>query len=249
MSDVHNEFNEFIPPPCDEDLVILAGDIGVGYSHPLQWISKHWPETPVVYVFGNHEYYNNDLDTLNTIRLAAPVNVHILENEVLDLSDIDDNKQRDMPLRVLGTTLWTDFLLYGEEQRRWCMKYADENMNDFFLIENGNFKAQDSAHLNAVAKHWLSKRLLEPYNDIVVTHHLPSMRSVHPRFIGERLNAAFASEMRHMMGSDWACLWVHGHTHDSCDYNEKGTRVVCNPRGYIPRFPNLSFNRSLVIEI
>jgi hypothetical protein len=27
-------------------------------------------------------------------------------------------------------------------------------------------------------------------------------------------------------------LWVHGHTHDSFDYEVNGTRVVCNPRGY-----------------
>jgi hypothetical protein len=25
---------------------------------------------------------------------------------------------------------------------------------------------------------------------------------------------------------------VHGHTHDSFDYDLDGTRVVCNPRGY-----------------
>ena len=27
-------------------------------------------------------------------------------------------------------------------------------------------------------------------------------------------------------------LWVHGHTHDSCDYRVGNTRVICNPRGY-----------------
>jgi hypothetical protein len=34
------------------------------------------------------------------------------------------------------------------------------------------------------------------------------------------------------MGADRVRLWVHGHTHDSFDYTIKGTRVVCNPRGY-----------------
>ena len=26
---------------------------------------------------------------------------------------------------------------------------------------------------------------------------------------------------------------IHGHTHNSFDYSVKGTRVVCNPRGYV----------------
>ena len=28
-------------------------------------------------------------------------------------------------------------------------------------------------------------------------------------------------------------LWIHGHTHDPFDYGIGGTRVLCNPRGYI----------------
>ena len=29
-----------------------------------------------------------------------------------------------------------------------------------------------------------------------------------------------------------AALWIHGHTHTRFDYRVRGTRVVCNPRGY-----------------
>ena len=44
-------------------------------------------------------------------------------------------------------------------------------------------------------------------------------------------------------------LWLHGHTHESFDYNIKNTRVVCNPRGYI-NSPDLnkSFNKDLIID-
>ena len=44
-------------------------------------------------------------------------------------------------------------------------------------------------------------------------------------------------------------LWVHGHMHNSLDYVERGTRVVCNPRGYVPFEPNPSFDPSLVVEV
>lgn len=35
--------------------------------------------------------------------------------------------------------------------------------------------------------------------------------------------------------------WVHGHTHDSFDYDVRGCRVVCNPRGYMTGTPCITF--------
>jgi hypothetical protein len=48
-----------------------------------------------------------------------------------------------------------------------------------------------------------------------------------------------------------ACLWVHGHTHDSFDYVVNGTRVVCNPRGYAQYGVNENprFDPGFVIDI
>ena len=44
-------------------------------------------------------------------------------------------------------------------------------------------------------------------------------------------------------------LWIHGHTHESFDYTVKGTRIVCNPRGYLPMEPNSAFNPTLTLDI
>jgi hypothetical protein len=43
----------------------------------------------------------------------------------------------------------------------------------------------------------------------------------------------FASDLDHLVRAPVA-LWVHGHTHESLDYTVNGTRVFCNPRGYLP---------------
>jgi hypothetical protein len=40
-----------------------------------------------------------------------------------------------------------------------------------------------------------------------------------------------------------------GHTHDSCDYIQQGTRVVCNPRGYGPFELNAAFDPCLTVEV
>ena len=44
-------------------------------------------------------------------------------------------------------------------------------------------------------------------------------------------------------------LWIHGHMHNSSDYVERGTRVICNPRGYLPFEPNPEFDPSLIVEV
>lgn len=55
-----------------------------------------------------------------------------------------------------------------------------------------------------------------------------------------------------------AKVWIHGHTHHSCDYSledsRTSVRVVCNPRGYPvgwqrKDFENQSFNPGLLVEI
>ncbi len=60
LSDLHTEFTDFSPPDNDADIVILAGDIGVGLGG-IEWAADKFPKTPVIYVPGNHEYYGHDI--------------------------------------------------------------------------------------------------------------------------------------------------------------------------------------------
>jgi hypothetical protein len=75
------------------------------------------------------------------------------------------------------------------------------------------------------------------------------MLSVADRFKDDRLSACFASELQHLFGK--MDLWIHGHTHDNIEYEVNGTRVVCNPRGYITYHgtENVNFNPSMVVEV
>jgi hypothetical protein len=86
---------------------------------------------------------------------------------------------------------------------------------------------------------------------VVITHHAPSKRSIHPRFADSLLNACFVSDAERLVDGSRASLWIHGHTHDSFDYVLNGTRVVCNPRGYAKNGmnENRSFDPNLAIEI
>jgi Icc-related predicted phosphoesterase len=69
---------------------------------------------------------------------------------------------------------------------------------------------------------------------VVVGHHTPSHFSVHPKYAHDTLmNGGYHSDLiDFIMDRPQIKLWTHGHTHEAFDYMIKGTRVVCNPRGY-----------------
>ena len=56
LNDLHIEFGVFTPPATDADIVVLAGDIGVGVKG-LHWAAERFTDHPLIYVPGNHEFY------------------------------------------------------------------------------------------------------------------------------------------------------------------------------------------------
>lgn len=155
-------------------------------------------------------------------------------------------------VRFQGTTLWTDFKLFGESSREAVMAKCQRGLNDFRLIHYGNLGAFSPIHAAEIFERdlaWLTAKLDEPFDGktVVITHHLPSLLSVSARFKDDPCSAAFASNLDHLFGK--MDLWIHGHTHDSVDYTVNGTRVICNPRGYWKRELNPRFIPDLVVEI
>ena len=114
------------------------------------------------------------------------------------------------------------------------------------------FTPQHSQALFDRTAAWLEAELQRPFDGptVVVTHHAPSPRSIHARFEGSPLNGCFVSDLERLMGPR-VSLWIHGHTHDSFDYTVRGTRVVCNPRGYVLQgaVENAAFDPALVVEV
>jgi predicted phosphodiesterase len=225
LSDLHTEFSDFDPPETDADVVVLAGDIGVGPGG-IEWAADHWPDRPVIYVPGNHEYYGHDIVRAGALYKAAPDNIHVLSNNVLELDGV----------RFLGTTLWTDFRFYGEGEAWFARQKAKALLEDFTSIRNGNrlFTPEDSVELHRASVAWLASELEKEFDGpaVVVTHHLPTALSIASRYKNDALNPAFASRLERLIEKYQPDLWIHGHTHVPCDYAIRGARVVCNPRGY-----------------
>jgi Icc-related predicted phosphoesterase len=69
-------------------------------------------------------------------------------------------------------------------------------------------------------------------SDVVLTHHLPAFESVPASFARSAMNAFFVCDMASHVRKRQPKLWIHGHSHDRCDYLLGKTRVVANPLGY-----------------
>jgi predicted phosphodiesterase len=243
LSDLHLSRGGLEVPENDADVLILAGDIARP-KEAVAWASRF--EKRVLYVPGNHEFYGGSIaGTVEELkRLCEGTSIRVLDNEEAVIDGV----------RFLGATLWTDFML--EEQRREAaMQEAQRLMRDFSRIQIGEaaFTPHDSAALFGAQAGWLAARLAERHAGptVVVTHHAPSPMSIHPRFAGSLLNACFVSDAEHLVDGERACLWIHGHTHDSFDYELNGARVVCNPRGYAKDGVNENprFDASFVVVV
>ncbi|MBV6273567.1 metallophosphoesterase family protein [Alcaligenaceae bacterium CGII-47] len=224
ISDLHLSVHGMSVPPLRADLSILAGDIARPAA-AMQWAATLG--RPVLYVPGNHEFYGGSIPETRQ-RLAQEAHLHGIH--LLDQAQIVLNG-----VRFLGTTLWTDFQLFGAAQADAAKTQAAAFMRDFSVIRNAAgqiFTPEDAIALFKEQAAWLDNALDEPFDGptVVITHHAPALRSVHPRYADSLVSAGFASDCTALMGR--ASLWIHGHMHDSSDYSIRGTRVICNPRGY-----------------
>jgi predicted phosphodiesterase len=63
------------------------------------------------------------------------------------------------------------------------------------------------------------------------------------------LNPGFYSSLDHLMEFYDIDYWLHGHTHQSVEYEVGGCKVRMNPRGYGDAPENLTYNPELRIEV
>lgn len=235
LSDLHFEFhhdggNALLDDfPKDVDLVILAGDICLNHQIPatLELFCRVFPK--VIYIHGNHEFYHSDRE--NTVgftedAVIANDNLIWLDNEV---ATIDGT-------RFLGAPLWFPYDQENEQNKSL--------MNDFGVIEDFEDWVYEQ---NREALKFLKAELRK--GDVVITHYVPTQRSVHPRWKGSDLNAFFVCDVEDLIKERHPKLWVHGHTHDSFDYLIGDTRIVCNPFGYVRLEENRGFDEAKIIDL
>ena len=223
-SDLHLEREPFSPKDGDADLVVLAGDIANGAAG-IEWARAMFT-VPVLYLAGNHEYYDGEFESVQSAMQSATGGTVAL---------LDCSGRAIDGVRFLGCTLWTDYSLAAAAERPAVIESARKLNPDYQKIRFGSraMAPEDAIALCGRHRRWLCDELARPFHGttVVITHFAPHPRSIAPKYADHRANPAFVVDMDEAMGPP-AALWIHGHTHTRFDYKVRGTRVVCNPRGY-----------------
>eukprot|EP01133_Synstelium_polycarpum_P016546 gene16546-19661_t len=243
ISDLHQEFGVSDLNFENADLVILAGDTNLG-TKGIDWVKKNIPDKPVLYILGNHEYYKGSYPkTLHKIKKASmDSNVFVLENERVELNGI----------RFHGTTLWTDFSLFGNPVEYGVICQA--KMNDYRQIRKdpsyAKLRSIDTYKIHQFSKLWLEESLEESgdYKNVVITHHAPSIRSVPEVYKKDPVSSAYASDLESVIFRHKPLYWIHGHIHTPVRYKIDETEIICNPHGYIDEKYN-GYQKELIVEI
>lgn len=258
MSDLHGTVS-FIPNvPQKDTVLLLAGDIHEAskknqYETLIMYVCSIFKE--VVLICGNHEYYGK-----NIISIEKYLNE--LSNKIDNFTFLANSSTVIDDVAIVGSTLWTDF-----DNNNPVLKYdAKMYMNDYSSIRCGDSVTPWQRPLSpdiVYGIHLDSKKFIQNELDklkdlgydkrIVMTHHAPSWQSVHSSYVGDKFNGCFVSDMDDFIINTNPDIWIHGHVHNSFDYNIGNTRILCNPRGYEHRYTakyeNQNFNQNLVFEL
>ncbi|MHB1641441.1 MAG: metallophosphoesterase [Acidithiobacillus sp.] len=228
-SDLHLEFDSSITMTglSGVDVLVLAGDVDTMpecYTGLLRTLRLAYAG-PVIFVLGNHEYYNGvfpcDRQKYREA-IAHDCQAFLLENATMEIDGV----------RFVGATLWTDFA--SGKQMRNCQR----GMSDFAVIydgHSGSITPETILKVHQDTINWLDEQFTHHPHDgptVVVSHHAPSFRSQHPRFAGSLITGGFCSNQERRIQRWKPDVWIHGHVHDPMDYRIGKTRVLCNPWGY-----------------
>ena len=172
LSDLHlgHWRSRFELEEVEHDVLVCVGDVRGSVTDGVEVLGK-MSERPAVFVAGNHEFYGFEGTSLDEAyddgwkrtgkASDAGGTVHLLENEAVVIDGV----------RFLGTTLWTDYALYGEKNRDLAMETARRDLNDHRLIRlrepsgaTRTFEPADALALHLKARQWLSEALSAPFD-------------------------------------------------------------------------------------
>lgn len=264
VSDLHleridlSEDGKVLPrlPKDHKSILIVAGDLlPVKRLSRISAILEDWSQRfrHVLFVPGNHEHYGMNLsDSMMSLRWLKDDSSE-MENVIV----LNPGKIEIDGVTFIGSTLWSDLDRNSFAARQAVTAKTMDGSRTVLADYCAIYKHDDVPITPDVTMslHWKDRDFIfqevdqckEGQKIVVITHHLPSYSSVHPMYLHDTVTPSFASELGWEIQDRDILLWVHGHTHSSCDYDINGTRILCNPKGYGDE--NHEFNNRLTVDI
>ena len=265
ISDIHADVNADMNYVYnfENDFVLNCGDTSGDAYTTRDWILTFMRQG--ISVGGNHLGYNDFQPECN-----GPQNQHLYRSDTHPNNTVNGQKNRlrytfqGSPTPFLsndtwehegviyiGTTLYTDFKLFGSERKRECMDYARNHMNDFKRCTFfKHIKKKDSGIVETLTPEdylylfkgsfGYIKNSIERYRRsncklpvVVMTHFAPTPYHIADKYKNDPLSAAFASDLREEIKEmPEIRLWCCGHIHNSVDFILGKCRFVSEPFGY-----------------
>ena len=266
ISDIHADVNRDQGYIFDfgDDFVINCGDTASNVHEERAWIRTFMQDG--IAIAGNHLGYTSDKpeldgDSWSNNKFGSSKNVENTYNsqieKLIDLFPqtgtiryLSNGMVEINDIIFIGTTLYTDFKLFGEDNQAACMMEAARGMNDFkfrYSLEKNEwgtfhitpFSVERHAKLFAICKGYIKNRLKYLKNHsirkpvVIITHHCPLPMCISDEYKNSPLSAAFASDMTDLLEEyPTIRLWCSGHVHAPYDFLYNQTRFVAEPWGY-----------------
>lgn len=246
-SDLHLEFHEnreFIknnPLIPKGEILLLAGDI-IPFAlmdKPcdfFDFVSDNFEK--VYWIPGNHEYYHYDIkDVPHPLNEKIKANVFLVNNQQVKINDVN----------FIFSTLWSKI----NEQNRWKIQ---QSVSDFFVIKNheSNLSVLEFNELNKACVAYIETTLneLKGENNVVVTHHVPTLLNYPDQYKNSPINEAFASELFEFINNSNVSNWIYGHHHTNTPPFKIGnTNMLTNQLGYVKHGENKHYKKDAYFEI
>ena len=246
-SDLHLEFpqnSRFLkenPLQPIGDILVLAGDIvpfAVMNQHNdfFSYLADHFEHT--YWLPGNHEYYQSDItDRSGMLNERIKNNVSLVNNTSAVHSGV----------RLVFSTLWSQISVANQWQ-------IERSLNDFHQIKhNGShFTPEQYNALHNESLDFIKQSMNQSnvHKMIVFSHHCPTFLNYPPKYKGDVLNEAFATELYDFIETSNIAFWAYGHHHCNIpDFLIGNTHLVTNQLGYVQQRENELFQSDRVMVL
>ncbi len=247
-SDLHYEFYQnrrFLdahPIRPVGDILILAGDVMPlieieNHKEFIDFIAANWKMC--LWVPGNHEFYHTDLGIYDEpINIKVRENVHIVNETSIVVQNVE----------FICATLWSkidlknQFIVANSLNDFKSIKYNDE------LLTVDRFNTIHDRHKDFI-KQQLSARASGIESQIVVTHHVPTLKNYPEEYLHSSINNGFVSEQREIIENQRPDFWIYGHHHRNVNsFKLHETYMLTNQLGYVVHNEHVRFRTSRTLK-
>lgn len=258
-------------PDKNIDAILVAGNVRSGEDLGIFLLQmfEEFPETPVIYVAGEHEHFQSNITVCELVEKFKTESA-IIRNSIgkhfffLENSSVTMSIDGEM-VKFVGSTLWSGFGRNSKHNDALiarardsldifdaCLGMGNKNYPSSMTMDFANPRPlvpEDVILFNALAHQYLENELSEKFEGrvVVITAYPPLLRSLNKENIGDGDKKFYYSDCEYLLDKH-VDLWIHGNVMHSLEYKVKNTIIASNPHGN-PKQVNQDYIQDRVIEI